>query len=330
MDTKLINSQLTNMRTIQSYRRRMTNMAENVLLIKNLPEYIDTGFMNSILLKRAAIIFFVDEVFGLLALPFGAVSVKDMYGRPMKVEVRGENGKYFRTLSNVKVVKVNGKEYTVPKDEPEFVIMYDNQSKIPLYPEILQLSERIALSQRIQDINILQQKTPRIIATSDDKVESLKHALNQIDGNESCVITLDNDFLKDTNAILTPAPYVADKLHENKQELWNEFLTMIGIANTSFQKKERNITDEVQFSQGGTIANRYSRFESRKKAIDMINKYLVPKHNAIEGIDKIKPLEVEFYDGLPTTLESDEGRFESAEVYNKNESEEVAENDVLQ
>lgn len=329
METKLINSQLTNMRTIQSYRRRMTNMAENVFLIKNLPEYIDTGFMNSILLKRGAIIFFVDEVFGLLALPFGAVSVKDMYGRPMKVEVRGENGKYFRTLSNVKVVKVNGKEYTVPKDEPEFVIMYDNQSHQSIFADILQICERISLSVRVADINILQQKTSRIIATSDDKVESLKHALNQIDGNESCIITLDNDFLKDTNAILTPAPYVADKLQENKDKLWGEFLALIGIpSSTDFQKKERNITDEVRYSMGGTIANRYSRFESRKKAIDMINKYLVPKHNAIEGIDKIEPLEVEFYDGLPTTLESDEGRFESAEVYNKNESEEVVENDV--
>lgn len=314
MKTKLINSQLTNMQTMLSYRKRMCSMAENVLLIKNLPELIDVGYMNSILLKRGAIVFFVDDVMGLIALPFSSIGQRDVYYRPTKITVMGANG-YYKTLDNT-------------KGQNEFVIMYDNQSHQSIYSDILQLSERIALSQRIQDINILQQKTARIIATSDDKVESLKYALNQIDGNESCVITLDNDFLKDTNAILTPAPYVADKLHENKQELWNEFLTMIGIANTSFQKKERNITDEVQFSQGGTIANRYSRFESRKKAIEMINKYLVPKHNAIEGIDKIEPLEVEFYDGLPTTLESDEGRFESDVVYNKNESEEVVENDV--
>ena len=121
---------------------------------------------------------------------------------------------------------------------------------------------------------------------------------------------------------MQPAPYVADKLHENKQELWNEFLTLIGVANTSFRKKERNITDEIKFSQGGTIANRYSRFESRKKAVEMINKYFVPRHNAIKGIDTIENLQVEFYDGLPTTLEPDEGKYEDNIVYDKNNNEE--------
>ena len=51
MKTKLINSQLTNMLTIQSYKKRMCSMAENVFLIKNLPELIDVGYMNSIQLK---------------------------------------------------------------------------------------------------------------------------------------------------------------------------------------------------------------------------------------------------------------------------------------
>ena len=36
----------------------------------------------------------------------------------------------------------------------------------------------------------------------------------------------------------------------------------------SFQKKERNISDEIQAMQGGTIASRYERFEPRKKAIE--------------------------------------------------------------
>ena len=199
--------------------------------------------------------------------------------------------------------------------------MYDNNSRLPLYPEILQLSERMALSQRVQDVNILQQKTPRIWLTSDDKVESLKDALNNIDGNESTVITLDNDFMKDTNVVLNPAPYVSDKLAENKLELWNEFLTLIGVANTSFTKKERNITDEVRFSQGGTIANRFSRFEARKKAIEMINKYLVPLHNEYKPLEPISEINLEFYDGLPTTLEIDEGKYEDDIVYEDTESE---------
>lgn len=42
--------------------------------------------------------------------------------------------------------------------------------------------------------------------------------------------------------------------------------------------------------RGGTIASRYNRFEPRKKAIEQINKKW--------GLN----IEVEFYDGLPTTM----------------------------
>ena len=321
MKRKLINTQISNMLTIDSYRRRMCNMAENVLLIKNLPEYVDAGYINRILLKDGAIVFFVDEIYGLLALPYFNITMRDMYGRPQQVRVHGENSLYQRTLSNIYIVKdENGNEIIMPKDEPEFVIMYDNNSRLSLYPDILQLATRIGNMQRVQDVNILNQKTARIWTTSDEQVKSLKDALDNIDGNESVVITLSPNLMKDTNCILQPAPYLADKLHESKQELWNEFLTLIGVANTSFKKKERNITDEVKFSQGGTIANRFNRFESRKKAIELINKYLVPKHNSIEGITPIEDLQVEFYDGLPTTLEPDEGKFEDDIVYKKEET----------
>ena len=48
------------------------------------------------------------------------------------------------------------------------------------------------------------------------------------------------------------------------------------------------IKDEMSASQGGTIASRYSRFESRKRAIEQINK----KWNT--------NLSVRYYDGVPT------------------------------
>ena len=88
---------------------------------------------------------------------------------------------------------------------------------------------------------------------------------------------------------MQPAPYIADKVDLNKDKIYNEFLRLIGIANLSFQKKERNIKDEVQAMQGGTIASRFSRFEPRKKAVDMINKKF--------DID----MKVKYYDGIPTS-----------------------------
>lgn len=105
-------------------------------------------------------------------------------------------------------------------------------------------------------------------------------------------MTYEDVDLDDTTLVLEPAPYVADKIGLDKDKIYNEFLRLIGIANLSYQKKERNIKDEVIASQGGTIASRFSRFEPRDKAIKMINQKF--------GTD----IKVQFYDGLLTSLDN--------------------------
>ena len=72
-------------------------------------------------------------------------------------------------------------------------------------------------------------------------------------------------------------------------------MRLVGISNLQYQKKERNIRDEITAMQGGTIASRYSRFEPRQKAIKLINEKF--------GKYLDKEIEVRYYDGLPTTIE---------------------------
>ena len=99
-------------------------------------------------------------------------------------------------------------------------------------------------------------------------------------------------------------PEFIDTAYLNKDKIYNEVLRLICIANLSFQKKERNIKDEVQAMQGGTIASRYSRFEPRKKAVDMINKKF--------DID----MKVKYYDGIPNSMKNFEDEQEEMEVDN--------------
>ena len=273
MKVKLINSQLSNWQTYEMYKRQLLTMAENVFVYKELPNFIDTSFLNKKLLRDGSIAFFEDEVLGILALPYTNLGNLDVYGRPLKIEVHGRNG-YRRILNN-----------------DEFVIMYDNNGRYPLWLDILQYSERIALITRTIDINVAQQKTPRFWKTSTGKEKSIQDTVNNIDGFENIVITYDDTDVNDTSLILQPAPYVADKLHMDKDKIYNEFLRLIGIANLSYMKKERNIKDEINAMQGGTVASRFSRLEPREKAIDEINKKFGTK------------IEVSYYDGIPKTSE---------------------------
>lgn len=280
MQKKTINSQFNNFKSYLMYLRQCRSLAENVFLFENLPEYVDVAYINKILVEKGSIAWFKDEVMGLLALPWVRQGNLDVYGRPTTIRVYGTNG------------------YTKVLNVGEYIIMYDNYGKYPLLLDITQYAQRLANCVRVQDINISQQKTPRYWKTSQDKVESIKGLLNKIDSDENAVIGYDDINIEDTQCVLEPAPYVTDKLDDYKNNIFNEFLRLIGVANLTVQKKERNIKDEVLASQGGTIASRFSRFEPRKKAVDLINK----KFEA--------DIQVKFFDGLPTSLDTFEDKVE--------------------
>ena len=279
MSRKNAISQISNIKTTEMYKRQFISLACNVFNIKNLNEvapFMDYSYVNKELVYKGVIAFFMDEYLGLLALPFVNLGKLDLYGRPIDIQVIGRNG------------------YTRKLNFGEYVLMWDNRSKQPLIYDILEYSERTAQIQRTIDINVAQQRCPRIWKTKTENLKTIQDLINGVSSNNEAILTYDNIELEDTQAILEPAPFVADKLSEQKDKIWNEFLRLIGIANTSFQKKERNIQDEVFISQAGTIASRFTRFNSRVDAIKKIN----------EKWDL--NLEVEYYDGLPTTIINNE------------------------
>lgn len=271
MKKKMINTQISNFKTYNMYFRQMLTLAENVFEFKNLPEFIDVSYLNKQLLRKGSVAFFEEDGLGLIALPYNVVGNLDVYGRPNRIEVFGDNS-FHRIL-----------------DRDEYVIMYDNNGRYPLYLDICQMAERIALCVRTEDVNILHQRTPRVWKTSKDKELSLKNAINEIDSMQENVIAYESLDIEDANVILAPAPYVTDKIDSHLKELWAEFFRLIGVANLQEQKRERVIVDEMVASQGGTIASRFSRFEPRKEAIEKINK----KFNA--------DIQVQYYDGEPTS-----------------------------
>lgn len=295
MKKKMINSQISNFKTYNMYFRQMLTLAENVFEFKNLPEIIDVSFLNKVLLRQGSIAFFKDEVLGLIALPYTNIGKEDVYGRPTTIEVHGDNS-YRKKLR-----------------PDEYVIMYDNNGRYPLYLDICQMAERISLCVRTEDVNIVHQRTPRVWKTSKDKELSLKNAINEIDSMEENVVAYESLDIEDMNVVLAPAPYVTDKIDLHLKELWAEFFRLIGVANLQEQKRERVIVDEMVASQGGTIASRFSRFEPRKEAIEKINK----KFNA--------EIQVQYYDGEPSSEKENEDVSNDSIVSNDTEHIEIGE-----
>lgn len=295
MKTKTVNSQLYNYKTYLSYKNKMLALALNVFQFKNIDPFIDMSLVNYSLLTNGSIAWFKDDITGqLMAMPYNSVGSLDMYGRPQAIRPIPYYGAYNRTLY---------------KKRKEFVIMYDNEARVPLYPSLTASAERLALIKRGIDINISQQMTNRVWSVPQELELSLKKVLEQVDSNVENILTYKGIDLNQVSSILNVAPFVADKLNDAKKEEWSEFLEMIGIASNTINKKERLITDEVFTSMGGTIASRFNRYESRRKAVDEINEYFGTK------------IEVGFYDGLPTTIKNPEEFLGGSEEVINNDNE---------
>ena len=221
---------------------------------KNLPDTIDPRFMELILFSQGKAVFFEDKELGYLCLRCATGGGFNVYHIPMKRNVIADNG-YHRRL-------------TIKNS----VLIYNNLLHTNSVADVELFSYRLYDLDRTIDINARAQKTPVLINCSENERQSMLNAYKEFDGNAP-VIFGDKEMSKNALQVLsTGAPYVADKLYTLKTQIWNEALTYLGISNVNITKKERLITDEVQRNQGGTIASRYSRLESRKNACKEINK----------------------------------------------------------
>lgn len=270
-------SQLNNFNTYLMMKRQLMTLAENVFIFKNLPDIIDLSYLNKTLTKKGSIAFYYDDILeSVIALPYDTIGKLDIYDRPTTIQCRGKNGYNSKILNN-----------------DEYIIMYDNLGRYPIFADLEQYTERLALIQRVIDINITQQKTPRIFKAPQELMRSIEDFTNYVDSGIETILTYDKINLDDIETILTPAPFVTDKLRIEYNNLWNECMRIIGISNISIQKKERMLSDEINSLQGGTIASRYNRFEPRLLAVEQINK----KFNL--------DIQVEYYDKLEDSETSD-------------------------
>ncbi len=279
MKHKTVSSKLNTYTTYLLYRDQFTALAENVFVYENMPDSINIDYFNKILTEKGSIAFFFDEVLGkYFAFPYIHIGKLDYQNQPLKIQVLGENG-YRRVLN-----------------QNEFVIIYDNNLHISLLSHIRQYAERYTNIVRTIDVNIYQQKTPRVWKVPQNKEKTFYDMLNSYDSFEDNIITYTdkaNPF-EDVQCESKPVTYVADKLIDAKRELWSEFMRFIGVADLSFNKKERNIRDEVLINQGGAVISRYSRYTPRIDAIKKINELF--------NLD----IKVKYYDGTPSNDEKDD------------------------
>lgn len=242
-----------NMRSYHEYVDRLTELSMSMFKWENLPDTVDERYLELTLFRNGNAVFFKDEVIGYLALTCACNGPFDVYRIPINRRAYAVNG-YQKNLNN-----------------NDSVLIYNNMLHTNALRVVRIFAKKLYELDQIIMVNAKAQKTPVLLQGSEPQRLTLKNLYMQYDGNQPFIFGDKNLDINSLKVLKTDAPYVGDKLSELKSRVWNEALTYLGISNLSIQKKERLITDEAIRSMGGTIASRYSRLESRRKACEQIN-----------------------------------------------------------
>lgn len=244
-----------NQTTYHQYLERLTGLSTAMFEWVNLPDTVDSRYLEMTLFRDGRAVFFEDEVIGHLALSCSTRGNFNVYGYPLGVRAYSRYNNYQKNL-----------------DTGNSVIIWNNYTRTNSVTDVKMFARRLANIDRIIDVNANAQKTPVLVQATETQRLTMLNLYKEFDGNAPVIFGDKNLDLNALKVLKTDAPYVADKLTELKNNIWNEALTYLGISNISFQKKERMVTDEAVRSQGGTIASRYSRLNARREAVDQINR----------------------------------------------------------
>lgn len=247
------------MLTFQDNLIRLSLLAQTVFKWNGLPNNIDEKHLERYLFEEGRCMFYKDPKMGWI------------------VTKCVDNGSYnFKDEpTEIKPVVSNPDELDLKPREPDIdsVLIENNAYAYPTARTIMMYAARITEMQRTIDINIHAQKTPVLIKASDKTRLSAKQIYAKWSGFEPLIITDKN--LQDgveMEVLSIAAPVVFDKLSIEKNKLWNECMTFIGINNANMDKRERLVDDEVQANNEQIGYSAEVMLKSRQRAAEAMSK----------------------------------------------------------
>lgn len=222
---------------------------------KNLPPQIEPMFIEQSLFYNSIGAFVVDDVTNIPA--FFNVNLTgniDIYDFPEERQAYASNGYW----------EMYGKDNSV--------IVRDNPTMFPLCWTTMLYAQRLNNLWRTIDLNVYCQRTPTVIACTQDTRLSYEILSKKYESYVPVIKVADTMDLDKFKALSLGAPYVADKLQDQIRYTLAQYLTDLGYNNNAQQKKERLVSSETEGNNGEIEASRNVGLISRRRCAEQCNK----------------------------------------------------------
>lgn len=235
--------------------RKLSELSMNRFKWVNMPDSVDTRFLELTLLHSGLAVFYLDPRYGqhmaLQGSPNGAWNATN---NPTSFQIFGNN---FPTTS------VHAKD-CVP--------IWANVNRISEMDLIYIYAHRLATVDRTLDINATNSRRTKTIIADENSRLSLSNINRQIEAGEPAVA-----ISTPIQGVITAVDFGVDPksvevLHIYRVRLWNECMMMLGIDGANQDKKERLVASEVDANAEQIELNEQAALYSRQIAADQINR----------------------------------------------------------
>lgn len=267
---RISGAEALNIVTENDYLDRLSLIALSRFEWQGLPDSMDQRYLEWCLFMLGQAAILKTEKYGFINTKATANGDINIYGLPTAINCYSF-GEFHETRKVYTGLLKDGEGKVVNDDYGEAILVMNNYFRTPNISTLQLFAGRLAEATRSIDTNVQNQKYPLVILTDQNQLLSMKNVYQQISSNQPIIYGSKKALtLEDIKVLKTDSPYVADKLTEYKNKIWNEALIYLGIQVID-EKKERLVESEASQNNEVTNLNLQSALITRQQAAQELN-----------------------------------------------------------